>query len=191
MHAFIQIGIFTVSVAFAAEPNPRELIAAVTKRPWPGESYPALPALSSTMQGQVGNEIAASPAVRAAFNQLDSARNNNDWFAGIEALEQQKALWSLQAALCHPQEDVQIHAIRALGRLKDPRAVPFLLIYADYMAVFEGGSRNAALHGIIHKSLAQTLSAITGVSVTLDRQDPDGLKRAIRQWAQWNLDQTK
>jgi hypothetical protein len=63
--------------------------------------------------------------------------------------------------------------------------VPFLLIFAEYMAVPEGGSENSTIHGIIHKSVAKTLSTLTGVTVTLDGQDPDGLKRGIRMWRKW------
>lgn len=179
-----------VSVAFAADPNPYELIAAVTKhRPRTPESYPVLPTLSSAMRRQVGSEIAASPAVRAAFSRLDSTRRNLEWFAGIEALEQQKAVWSLQAALCHPSVDVQSNALRALGRLKDSRAVPFLLLYADYMSVFVFGSELATAHGIIHHDIAETLSLITGVQISINDQDPRGLQKAVRRWTRWQIDQ--
>jgi hypothetical protein len=172
-----------------ADPNPVELIAAATRRPWPGENYPVLPALSSTMQDRVVSEIASSPAVRAAFNQLNATRGNRDWAAGIEALEQQKAIWSLQAALCHPSEDVQVLALRALGRLNDKQSVPFILLYADYMSVLVIGSESATVHGIIQHEIAESLSHITGVPIQIDGQDPEGLQKAIRRWTRWQLDQ--
>jgi hypothetical protein len=85
---------------------------------------------------------------------------------------------------------VQIHALRALERLNDKRAVPLLVLYAEYMAVHEGGSENATIHGVIHQATAKTLSALTGVRVTLQRgQDPEGLLRGVRQWRKWLCDQ--
>lgn len=178
-----------VSVARAAEQGPRDLIKAATTRPWPGEAYPTLPALSTEMQGRVGNEIAASGEIRRAYEKLDAAgRRNVDWFAGVAGLEKEKAVWCLLSCLCHPHEDVQIHALRSLERLGDKRAVPFLLLYADYMAVWESGSENATIHGIIHQSTAKTLSTLTGITVELNGQDPEGLKRGIRKWQKWLVD---
>ncbi len=191
MRTLTLIVVFVGSVAFAAEPNPLELIAAATKLPGPGERYPVLPALSSRMQGQVASEIAASPAVHAAFNQLNSSRSNHDWISGIIALERQKAIWSLQASLCHPNDDVQIDALRALGRLKDSRAVPFLLLYADYMAVIVPGSESATIHGIIHHEVAETLSLITGLEIQIEGQDPEGLQKAIVRWTRGQLDHSQ
>ena len=179
--------IFPLNAPLAtAVSDPKELIKAATTRPWPGESYPALPSLSSETQSLVIDEIRSSQAVRSAYAQLDAAsRSNVDWFEGVAALEKQKALWSLLSCLIHPSEDVQINALRSLERMGDKRAVHFLLIYAEYMAVDESGSENATIHGIIHKSIAQTLSALTGMKVTLKGQDPEGLKRGIKIWRKW------
>lgn len=166
--------------------DPQELIKAATTRPWPGENYPALPSLSTEMQGLVANEIRSSPSVRNSYAKLDAAhRRNVEWFEGVAELEKQKALWSLLSCLIHPSEDVQIHALRSLERLGDTPAAPFLLIYAEYMAVPEAGSENATIHGIIHESIAQTLSVLSGKKVTLKGQDAAGLKRGIKIWRQW------
>jgi hypothetical protein len=162
------------------------LIAAATTRPWPGESYPALPSLSTEMRGRIESEIAGSDRVRAAYEKLDAAnRDNAEWFEGVNELAAEKAVWSLASCLVHPHEDVQILALRALERLRDPRVVPFLLIYADYMAVWEGGSESATIHGIIHSSIGSALSALTGVPVEIKGQDPEGLRRAIARWRRW------
>lgn len=187
---FVVALLAVVALANAAERSPRDLIKAATTRPWPGEAYPTLPSLSTEMQGRVANEIAASGPVRQAYQKLDAAgRRNVDWFAGVAELEKQKAVWCLLSCLCHPHEDVQIRALRSLERLGDKRAVPFLLLYADYMAVWEEGSENATIHGIIHESAAKTLSTLTGIRVKLDGQDPEGLKQGIKKWRKWLVEQ--
>jgi hypothetical protein len=166
------------------------LISAATTRPWPGEGYPVLPALSTELRGLIAGEIAASDAVRAAYEKLDAAaRDNAEWFEGVAALEREWALWCLVSCLVHPHEDVQIRALRALERLGDGRAVPFLITYAEYMAVHEGGSENATIHGIVHSSVATTLSALTGVHVNVDGQDPEGLKLGVVKWRRWLANQ--
>ena len=180
------------SAAPGAVPASNELLRAATSRPWPGEAYPTLPSLSTEMRGLVRNQIDSSKRIRAAYEKLDAAKRRNvEWFEGVAELEQEKAVWCLLSCLCHPHEDVQIHALRGLERLRDKRAVPFLLLYADYMAVFEAGSENATIHGIIHESAAKTLSELTGVRVSVQGQDPDGLKNGIKKWRKWLVDQQK
>jgi hypothetical protein len=171
----------------AAPPAPIDLVKAATSRVgFPPEGHPVLPSLSTEMRGSVCNEIATSPAVRSAYDKLNVVKNRNvDWFEGVAELEKQRAVSCLLSCLCHPSDDVQIHALRSLERLKDKRAVPFLLLYAEYMAVFESGSENATIHGIIHKSAAKTLSALTGVELVLKGQDPEGLKKGIKKWRKW------
>jgi hypothetical protein len=183
----IALVVFSLNAAPAASvSDPNELIKAATTRPWPGENYPALPSLSTETRSLVANEIRSSQAVSSAYAKLDAAnRRNVEWFEGVAELEKQKALWSLLSCLIHPSEDVQIYALRSLERLGDKRAVPFLLIYAEYMAVQEAGSENATIHGIIHESIAQTLSVLTGMKVTLKGQDSEGLKRGIKIWRKW------
>jgi hypothetical protein len=127
--------------------------------------------------------------VRQAYAQLDPSRRNVEWFAGVAELEAQKALWCLLSSLCHPSPDVQIHALRSLERLGDRRAVPFLLLYAEYMAVIVGGSENATIHGIIHSSAARAASKLTGIPVVIEGQDPEGLKQGIRKWRKWLVGQ--
>jgi hypothetical protein len=166
-----------------------DLIAAATTRPWPGEGYPVLPALSTEMRGRIGNEIVGSDRVRAAYGKLDAERGNAEWFEGAAELEAEGAVWCLASCLVHPHEDVQINALRALERLGDARVVPFLLTYAEYMAVLEGGSESATIHGIVHSSVAGTLSALTGVRVEITGQDPEGLRAAITEWRRWLVDQ--
>jgi hypothetical protein len=169
--------------------DPKDLIKAAVTRPWPGANIPALPDLTSEMRDRIASEIAGSEAVRRAYEKLDANRRNVEWFEGVAELEKRKAVWSLLSCLCHPHEDVQFHALRSLKRLQDKRAVPFLLIYAEYMAVFEAGSENATIHGIIHETIAETLSSLTGIGVTIRGQNPDGLKNGVRQWRRWLADQ--
>lgn len=175
---------FAASEPAAKAPTDKELIKAVVTRPWLGENYPVLPSLPSQLSENISHDIAAKP-VRQAYEKLDAKKSNGSWFAGVAELEKQKAVWALLSCLCHPHDDVQIHALRSLEHLGDKRAVPFLLTYAEYMAVLEGGSENATLHGIIHESIANTLSALTGVKVTLEGQDPQGLKKGIKLWRKW------
>jgi hypothetical protein len=178
----------SVSLAAIGQ-DPKDLIKAATTRPWPGANYPALPALSSEMIERIVREITGSEAIRRAYEKLDVNRRNVEWFDGVSELEKQKAVSSLLSCLCHSSDDVQIHALRGLKRLQDKRAVPFLLIYAEYMAVFESGSENATIHGIIHESIAEPLSSLTGISITIRGQDPDGLKNGVRRWHRWLADQ--
>jgi hypothetical protein len=183
LSSFAATGFAQTALRLGNEPR-SDLIKAVTTRPWPGENYPALPSLPSRIQEYVLGEI-ASPAIRRAYEKLDAKRSNGDWFKGIEELEREKAVWSLLSSVCHPHDDVQIHALRSLERLNDKRAVPFLLTYAEYMAVNESGSENATLHGIIQTTVAKTLSALTGVKVAVAGQDPETLKRGIKAWHKW------
>jgi hypothetical protein len=169
--------------------DPKDLIKAATTNPGTVANYPALPALSSEILESVALEITSSEAVRRAYEKLDAKRRNVEWIDGVAELEKQKAVWSLLSCLCHPSESVQIRALRSLKRLQDKSAVPFLLIYAEYMAVHESGSENATIHGIIHESIAETLSSLTGISITIHGQDPDGLKNGVRQWRRWLADQ--
>src|SRR5262249_44530981 len=81
--------------------NPDDLVKAALARPDPGDNYPALPALSTEMRGQVCSEIAASDAVRGAYEKLDAKRRNVDWFDGVAELEKRKAVWCLLSCLCH------------------------------------------------------------------------------------------
>ena len=183
LSSFAAIGFAQTNGRFGNEPR-NDLVEAVTTRPWPGENYPALPSLPSRIQENILVEI-ATPAIRSAYEKLDAKRDNGDWFKGIEELEKQKAVWSLLSCVCHPDDGVQIHALRSLERLNDKRAVPFLLTYAEYMAVPESGSENATLHGIIQRSIAKTLSALTGVKVTIASQNPEMLKKGIKSWHKW------
>src|SRR5207244_4771781 len=120
----------------AAPTPPISLVkAALARDGFPPEGYPLLPSLSTEMRGEVCNEIDRSAAIRAAYAKLDVAKRRNvDWFEAVTGLEKEKAVWSLLSCLCHASEDVQINALRALDRVKDRRAVPFLLLYAEYMA---------------------------------------------------------
>ena len=137
------------------------------------------------MQSSVIGEMINSPEVKKAYFKLNAKGRNVEWFDGVSELERLKAIWSLQSCLVHPSEDVQIHALRSLARVGDKRVVPFLLVYADHMAVFEGGSENATIHGVIHESIAQTLSTLTGINIKLRGQDPGGLKKGIMRWRKW------
>jgi|GEM_PF-4569417 len=166
------------------------LIRAATTPPAPGENYPALPSLSTEMRRHVANEITDSKAVRAAYAKLDVQAQNVTWFEGVGELEKAKAVWCLQSCLCHPSSDVQIRALQSLRRLGNVKAVPFLVIYAEYMAVLVEGSEGATIHGVLQSELAKTLSTLTKVEVTVHKhQDPEGLKKGIRRWQKWLSEQ--
>ncbi len=188
MNAIFVFLIVFSATALAAEEPPRDLFAALLKRPWPMATSTTLPTFPTRLQEAAAFEIAKSEAVRGAIRDLNPTNRNVVWFAAVDHLEQQRSVWCLQACLCHPHEDVQIRALRALGRLKDARAVSFLLIYAEYEAVFESGSENATMHGIIHREIAAALSAITGIEVTIGGQDPNGIRAGIRKWRKWEID---
>ena len=96
-------------------------------------------------------------------------------------------MWPLLSVLCHYSEDAQIKALRSLRTIDDKQAVPFLLIYAEYMAVWETGSENATIHGIIHAEIAKTLSALTGIEVNIKQQNAESLKRGIHLWKTWQV----
>ena len=182
--------LYSAASVAAADATPLDLIQSAITRPWSGESFPVLPTLSTEMRGRVSNEIIKSSEIRDAYSLLDvKNRRNVEWFRGIARLEKAKAVWSLQSCLCHPSEDVQIRALQSLERLGDKHAVPFLLIYSEYMAVLEAGSENATIHGIIHESIARTCSALTSVRVALNGQDPEGLKLGIKKWRRWLVSQ--
>lgn len=165
----------------------RDLIHAVTATAArPRHEFPTLPSISSTMQQRVDAEVDSSDTIGQALGLLDrETRDNVDWLEGIARLEREQAVWCLQSCLTHPHDDVQAQALRSLERLRDKRAVPFLLVYADYMAVSESGSENATLHGILHQTIAGTLSKLTGIEVRLDGQDPEGLRTGIVAWSKW------
>jgi hypothetical protein len=165
--------------------DPKDLIKAAVTRPWPGANIPALPDLTSEMRDRIASEIAGSEAVRRAYEKLDANRRNVEWFEGVAELEKRKAVWSLLSCLCHPHEDVQFHALRSLKRLQDKRAVPFLLVYAESKAVYVSGSEQATVHGVIHESIAETLSSLTGISITIRGQNPKELMNGVRQWGKW------
>ncbi|QDT15680.1 HEAT repeat domain-containing protein [Alienimonas californiensis] len=189
MNALVPFAVLAVACLqepTTAEPSPADLIAAATTPERPESVFPALPSLSTALRRQIAGELQREP-IRAAFARLDARGGRNvDWFAAVEALETEKAVWCLQAAVVHPHEDVQIRALRALGRMGDADAVPFLLTYGEYVAVEEPGSENATLHGVVHETLAETLSNLTGVFAgILDGQDPEGLKRGLREWSRW------
>ena len=169
------------------EPSPIGLLkAAISREGFPAEAYPILPALSTELRGLVCNEIESSRAIRDAFAKLDVVhRRNVDWFTGVKELEAEQAVWGLQACLCHPSEDVQMLALRSLERLRDKRAVPFVVLYGEYMAVVEEGSENATMHGAILALTASTLSKLTGEEVVVKGQDPAKLKQGLRRWRRW------
>jgi hypothetical protein len=130
--------------------------------------------------------------------ELKPENANTGWFAAIEALEKARAIWSLQACLCHASPDVQVKAIEALGHVRDSRTAHFIILYAEYMAVDVGGSESATVHGIRLHSIAQTMSAITGLPNTYNRdsseklmQNLDDLRRLVDQWRRWELEHEK
>lgn len=159
-------------------------IDAVITRPWPGKNSPPLPPVSLELRQAVKEEL-REPGVRKAYEMLDAKRRNVEWFEGIEILEKEGAVWALVSCLSHPSADVQIHSLRGLGRIGGSNTIPSLLTYAESMAVSIGGSENATIHGIIHETIAKTMSSITGIRITISGQDPLELRKGIDMWRAW------
>jgi len=180
--------ILALADSVKAETSPKDMVDAVVTRPIKGENYPVLPALPTELRSNIMNQLVESKPIRDTYAKLDARQRNVSWFEGISELEKQKAVWPLLSALCHYSEDTQIHALRSLRRLGDKQPVPFLLVYADYMAVWEEGSENATIHGIIHTEIAKTLSSLTGIKVEIKGQDVNGLKKGIHIWKKWQLE---
>jgi hypothetical protein len=187
------VGLICASGVACAEPTPQELTKEIIRRPWPGNHSPEPPALPETVVSNTLKEIESTPAIRRAFAKLDAAKQGNaTWSPDLAGLEKEKAVWSLLCCLCHPNEDVQIGGLRALARLKDERSLPFLLQYASAMAVPEEGSEEATVHGIIHQETGKALSAVTGLTIELRKdQDPEGLKAAIAKCKVWLMERQK
>ncbi len=182
---FVLVQIFSIGVSAQSaisKSTDDQLIDAVIERPWPGENYPQLPDLPIQIRKNISKEIVNSD-VREALRMLDAKRRNTDWFLGVEKLEKSKSIWALQLCLIHPHDDVQIYALRSMERLGDKAAIPFILVYAKRMAVLEGGSENATIHGVIHETIAKTMSKLTGVEVKIDGQEPGKLLEAIGLWS--------
>ncbi len=173
----------------AIKPTLIQMLDAVITRPIKGENFPVLPVLSTEMRSKVINKLFESETIRELYSKLDARKSNIDWFEGISELEKLKAVWPLLSALCHYSDDVQIYALRSLHNIGDKQVVPFLLIYAEYMAVYEEGSENATIHGIIHTEIAKTLSTLTGIEVKIDGQNPEKLKEGIHLWQKWQIQQ--
>jgi len=174
--------IFSLGVIAQSPLKDNHLIDAVMKRPWLGENYPPLPDLPIEIRKNILEEMVGS-SVKESLSKLDLTRRNTDWFLGVENLEKSKSIWSLQLCLIHPSDDVQIYALRSIERIGDDRVIPFILVYAKHMAVFEGGSENATVHGVIHKTIAKTMSKLTGIEVKIKGQDPDKLLEGIGLWS--------
>lgn len=148
------------------------------------ESHKSYPTLPTHLRGELSFEL-REKNLKDVFAMLDPASTQRaDWYGALRALEEKRAVWSLQACLTHPDEDVQIKALEALKRLGDSRAVPFLLIYAQYMAVPEEGE-GAANHGIIHIKIAEAASELTGKDFPIHVQNPERLKEGVRIWMGW------
>jgi hypothetical protein len=148
-----------------------------------GTDYPGCPPLAVEVKRGVAREVAKSAAVREALELLDPEHVNVVMFDAVAALEREHAVFTLAAAVCHDSDDVKIKSARALAALADPTPLPFLLEVADRFAVFEDGSENATIHGVLQHDLAAALNAMTAEHVTLgEGQDPDALRAGIVVW---------
>ena len=135
----------------------------------------------------LSEEIASQGAISAAWERLNPAHRNTAWFAAVEELKQERAVWSLAALLDHPSEDVGIVSARALTELGDRRAVGPLLAKARRLAVYKGESETTTIHAIFQHVVANALNRVTGAGVRLhDGQDPSGLLAGIEIWSAAN-----
>jgi hypothetical protein len=149
----------------------------------PGGSAAAVPGLlTAEVQAAVVQELAASPATRRSLQKLalSGPSAHLAWFAGVEELERQRAVWPLLACLAHRDPDVQIVAVAALARLMDRRSLPGLLAYARTLDVVVAGSENATIHGIAQAATAKALSDLAGLGLSFTGGDgQEHLRAAI------------
>jgi hypothetical protein len=169
----------------AAIPAEVERLIAAALAPYPAgrRDYPACPPLTDELKRGVAAELSKTPALKGVWERLAPEKSNVTQFDAVEELKAAGASFSLAANLCHNSDDVKIKSARALGALRDRAPAPFMLAVAAAFAVFEDGSENATIHGILQHALAEALNAITGAKVTLGHsQDPEGLRAGIAIW---------
>jgi hypothetical protein len=130
-------------------------------------------------------EVANHATVSAAWERLNPTKYlNTVRSAAVEELKHERAVWSLAALLDHSSEDIGITSARALTELGDPRAVGPLIAKARRLAVHQGGSEAATIHGIFQHAVADALNRLTGGDVRLQPgQDSAGLLRGIEIWS--------
>ena len=185
MKFFSLLFVAICACAMGAELSLGKIVDNVVKRP-STPIHPDLPLLPQKVRSLAETEIAADPSVKGAMSLLSVDRSNTEWFKGVETLRQKRSVWCLQSALCHPHEDVQLRSLRALREIRDPRAVRFLIVYADKMAVGVLGTEPATIHIMIIREVSTTLSALTGVKFNLlEGQDTVGLQRGIKLCVDW------
>jgi len=179
------------AIAVRAESSLRELMDQVVRRP-AYTMHPDLPVLSAKVRAGAEAEMAADAEVKEAMRLLSVERSNVDRFRGVELLARKRAVWCLQATLCDPRGDMRSEALRALRKIGDPRAVRFLIIFADKMAVTVMGSECATIHSITIRELGATLAALTGVKIKLvGPQDVGELRRVMQRSAEWLMEYEK
>jgi hypothetical protein len=178
------IGTLFLSSSAYADTNYGAIIDAAIKNPWgPGDLI--LPVPPGFLRGEAANEMAKDVETANAMTALDSTKENTSWFAALKILEAKKAVGCLQIVLDHPSDDVQIKALEALDSIDNSQAVPFLLIYAQYVNKNVEGSENATIQAIKMETLANTLSGLTGIEVKVKGQDCEALKHGISEWMEW------
>ncbi len=174
------------SVRRLAEPNPRvnDPLAEVafwqdvSVGPVP-EPDPRPPVPTTRLRRDVYGEFGHRPGVLEAFAKLSPRRPSADWHAGLAELERARAVACLELALCHPSHGLQREALAALGRVNDRKVVPFLLVFANYLA--DGGGGEQVREGL-HAELMQAMRTITGVPAEGPDRTPISLRNAIAAW---------
>ena len=181
--------LFLTATATAAEKDPDELLAALTP-PVPGMNQPDLPDPPKRVLDSAGREMAHSRDVRQAIDDLNPKNSNLSWFAAEDVLEREHAVWCLQVCLCFRHRDVQIRAVRALTRLKDKAAVPFLLEFAEYEDAHPQiiGSESVTMYDILIHDIKGALSTLTGVPSSTDEKDKHPFTSDILRWRKWQTD---
>ena len=180
--------------AISAEGSPHDLLAAVAKGPYGTSEYQPSLGVPDYVFKSAEYEIAHSVDVQHALEDLAPAREPKDWVealhkwkSAVKALEHERAVWCLQVCLCHPQLPVTTDAVEALIQLKNVKAVPFLLTFAEYEntnAPMVGG-RNIVMYQKFAERIAEAFVTLTGLPKIRDEDSFHPLAPNLPQWRKW------
>ena len=132
-------------------------------------------------------ERLADDKILSEVDRLAPSRLKGNWEEAVAAITKLAAPEVLGLLLRHPDEDVQIYALRGLRKGGTPAQLSTLLIYTHYVAVEEFGSENATIHGILLGELQQTVARLTDIAA--ESSSPESLQRALPRWWQFWAEQ--
>lgn len=93
----------------------------------------------------------------------------------IDSLAAHKKVYLLSLITTHTIPEIGLYSLQALGKLNDPRCIPFLIELAQYKsALLDSGSVNIDLHEEYLRTLTETLDKLTGCNT-----QPQGISFGI------------